>query len=153
MFRNPKLEDALSTFLDSTGVDRGGLARLGPASKPPPPTPAAMQLLLANLEVASRQSRLMVWMRVGLIFGIFILAAGFAVYYRNNATFVAGAILGGSGVMAFLLQQMQGAHAGIVSTQILIALLPSVPSEEWAKYVGILMDEVLKTPKPSKPGK
>ena len=57
------------------------------------------------------------------------------------------AILGGSGVNAFLLAQVRSVHAKLVSTQILLALLPNLPPQEWVKESVVLMDELLKAPK------
>lgn len=145
------LERSLSSFISAAGASRGGVVKLGRAAKPDVAEPTAEQRkkLLEDLASAGIGSRAIVWLWVALILGVFALSAGFAIYQRDDIKFVAASILGGSGVMAFLFAQVRSVHTKLVSTQILLALLPNLPPEQWVRAAIILMDEVLKAPKPS----
>lgn len=142
------LVTALSSFIAATGARRGGLVKLGagaPAAEPVP-TPEQRAALLAGLAAAGRSSRAIVGLWVALILMSFGLAMGLAIYHRDDLAFVAGAVLGGSGVMAALLAQVRRLHTRQVSTQILLALLPNLPPQAWVKAATALLDEVVKAP-------
>ena len=78
-----------------------------------------------------------------IIIGVFVLAAGLAIYHSNDLRFLSVSILGGSGIMALLLRQMRELHTRQLSTQILIALLPNLPPEQWIKVVTTFQQEIL----------
>ncbi len=145
------LERSLASFISAAGASRGGVVKLGPAARPAPaePTPEQRKQLLADLAAAGAGSRAIVWLWAALIVAVFALAAGFAIYQRDDIKFVAASILGGSGIVAMLFTQLRSVHTKLVSTQILLALLPNLPPQEWAKAAIVLMDEVLKAPRPS----
>jgi hypothetical protein len=149
MYSRISLEGALSSFIADVGASRGGVVKLGGAAAPgvaAESQPAQREQLLADLELAGRGSRMIVWLWVALIGAIFALSAGFAVYHRDNIGFVAASLLGGSGIMAFLLAQVRSVHTKLVSTQLLLALLPNLPPAQWVKVAIVLMDEIVKAP-------
>lgn len=127
---------------------RGGPEeKAGAASAPSnEPNLAQRQALLSSLEAVGRSSRLLIWLWVGLIIGVFVLIVSLTVYHRDNLGFVAGSILGGSGAMAALLQQVRGVHTRLVSTQLLLSLLPTLAPAQWRTAVQSLLDEVLNKP-------
>jgi hypothetical protein len=110
------------------------------------PSPQQRQALLSSLEAAGRSSRMLIWLWVALIIGVFVLIVGLTVYHRDDVGFVAGAILGGTGAMAALLQQVRGVHTRLVSTQLLLSLLPTLAPAQWRTAVQSLLEEVLNKP-------
>lgn len=149
MLAKTTLENSLASFIGAVGASRSGIVKLGPRASGDIAEPTAEQRskLLADLALAGTGSRAIVWLWGALIVVIFVIAIGFAIYHREDMKFVAVAILGGSGVNAFLLAQVRSVHAKLVSTQILLALLPNLPPQEWVKASVVLMDELLKAPK------
>jgi hypothetical protein len=150
MQSEPALNNLLSAFLDEIGVQRVGVIKFGPKPDTAPaaePSPAQRRKLLEGLALAGRGSRSIIWLWVALIIGLFMLVAGFAVYHHDNTAFVTAAILGGSGAMSILLKQMRSVHLRMVSTQVLLTLLPNLAPAEWSKVVQSLLEEVLNASK------
>jgi len=147
MANENSLERSLSTFVEATGVRSDGVIRMGSGSRSKIAEPSAEQRnrLLADLARAGAGSRTIVWVWVALIVALFALAAGFAIYHRDEVRIVAGSILGGSGIMVVLLTQVRSVHKKLVATQILLALLPNLPPEQWVKSAMVLLNEILKT--------
>lgn len=123
--------------------DKAASPAARPAAEPSEQQRAA---LLNSLEAVGRSSRMLIWLWVALIIGVFVLIVGLTVYHRDKLAFVAGAILGGSGAMAALLQQVRGVHTRLVSTQLLLSLLPTLAPAQWRTAVQSLLEEVLNKP-------
>lgn len=146
MHAEPVLNNLLSTFLNEVGVQRAGVIKFGPKADAKPATePSAAQRhkLLEGLALAGRGSRSIIWVWVALIVSLFTLVAGFAVYHHDNIAFVTTAILSGSGAMSILLQQIRSVQLRLLSTQVLLALLPNLAPTEWSRVVQSLLEEVL----------
>jgi hypothetical protein len=148
MVNKTTVQVALTHFLDASGVDLDAPIKFGPKIKVEPGiTQQQRQRLLDDLTKAQQGSRTIIWLWVALIIGIFAIAAGFAVYYRHDQKFVAGSILGGSGIMVVLLHQVRRLHVNQLSSQILLALLPNLPPEHWIKVAMIFAQEIIKPSK------
>ena len=148
MANKANLEESLQTFLSATGVVRGEAVKLGRTAKSSMSEPSAEQRarLLADLSEARAGSRMILWLWVALIVAVFLLSAAFAVYQRDDVRTLTVSVLGGTGIMAFLLKQVWSVHTKLVSTQLFLALLPNLPPEQWVKSSVVLLDEVLKAP-------
>jgi len=140
-----RLDDVLADFMKNSGQGSGVPIHLG-AAPAREPSVAERRALLDMLRSTVASARQVVWMWLAAIIATFVLAAGFAIYHRDNITFVSTMILGGSGVLALLLQQVRSVHARMVSSEALLALLPNLPPAEWAKMAKAILEEVLKAP-------
>lgn len=106
----------------------------------------AREQLVSDLKAAADGSSQILSLWAGMIVAVFVLAAGIAVYNRANTVFVGGAILGGTGCMAFLLHQLRDVHSKMVATRILLALIPNLPPEELIKVARTMQEELARAP-------
>lgn len=151
MAKNDTLESALLAFVSAAGITLGGPIKLGskPKSEATETTAKNRQDLLDSLTGVRAKSRWVVWVMVFLVLAAFTVFVSFAIYHRDNISFVAGSILGGSGILALLFRQIHSAHARLVSSETLLALLPNLPPAQWVKISVVLASEVFKVAHPS----
>lgn len=145
------LEEYLSAFVAEAGGERGEIVKLG--RKPSPvgnPTMDQRERLLAGLEKVEKGSAAIFWLWAGMIVAAFVISVGLSIFHRENIGFVTASLVGGTGIIAFLFSQVRSVHGKFVSTQILLAVLPNLPPEEWVKVSHVLLDEVFKVPVESK---